>query len=112
MSVAIGRRGGFAMPTTSSHHLSSTVPEFKSAYAGLLDGYRFRICEDPETFAAALEVRRDVYVHDFGYDVPVPDEYDDRSWLLVAETVPDGEVIGTMRITPRAFGPLESEEYF
>ncbi len=83
-----------------------------SGLAGLLCGYRFWICEDPASFSAALAVRRDVYVGDFGYDVPVPDEYDARSWLLVAESAADGQIAGTMRITPRAFGPLEAEEYF
>jgi N-acyl-L-homoserine lactone synthetase len=78
----------------------------------LLAGYRFRVCEDPETFARALELRREVYVGDFGYDLPVPDQYDRRSWLLIAESEEDGEIVGTMRITPRMFGPLEAEEYF
>jgi N-acyl-L-homoserine lactone synthetase len=87
-------------------------PETEPGHFGLLAGYRFRICEDAEQFASALALRRDVYVGDFGYDVPVPDQYDDRSWLLVAESVAEGEIVGTMRITPRALGPLEAEEYF
>jgi N-acyl-L-homoserine lactone synthetase len=78
----------------------------------LLDGYRFRIADDADTFARALDVRREVYVEDFGYDVAVPDEYDSRSWLLVAEHVETGEIIGTMRIMAREFGPVECEEYF
>src|SRR6185295_13542011 len=63
-------------------------------------------------FAQALKVRREVYVDDFGYDLAVPDEYDHRSWLLVAEHVETGEVVGTMRIIARDYGPVESEEYF
>src|SRR5262245_37871497 len=78
----------------------------------LLAGYRFRVCDDADTFAQALAVRREVYVGDFGYDVAVPDEYDHRSWLLVAEHVETGEVVGTMRIIAREYGAVESEEYF
>src|SRR6476619_930362 len=78
----------------------------------LLDGYRFRVCEDADTFAQALAVRREVYVDDFGYDLAVPDEYDHRSWLLVAEHMETGEVVGTMRIIAREYGQVESEEYF
>jgi N-acyl-L-homoserine lactone synthetase len=78
----------------------------------LLEGYRFRVADDAETFARALDVRREVYVEDFGYDVAVPDEYDSRSWLLVAEHVETGEVVGTMRLMAREFGPVECEEYF
>ena len=83
-----------------------------SGLTTLLEGYRFYVAEDAETFARALEVRREVYVENFGYDVPVPDEYDHRSWLLVAEHVESGEIVGTMRMTPRTYGPVEAEEYF
>ena len=83
-----------------------------SLYANLLAGYRFRVCTDPESFAAALDVRRRVYNGTCGYDVPVPDAYDDRSWLLIAEHVASGEAVGTMRITPRSVGRMEAEEYF
>ena len=78
----------------------------------LLNGYRFRLAETPEDFAAALELRREVYCGDFGYEVPVPDEYDHRSYLLIAECEETGEMVGTMRITPRELGPIEAEEYF
>src|SRR5690349_13312264 len=78
----------------------------------LLNGYRFRVAETPEEFAAALELRREVYCGDFGYDVPVPDQYDHRSYLLIAECEATGEIVGTMRVTPREFGPVEAEEYF
>jgi hypothetical protein len=70
------------------------------------------VCSAPAEIARALDVRRRVYVESCGYDVPVPDEYDARSWLLLAEDVRTGEAVGTMRITPRAAGPLEAEEYF
>jgi N-acyl-L-homoserine lactone synthetase len=96
-------------PTTS--HNPELSQERSSDETSFLAGYRFRVCEDEATFAAALELRGEVYVGDFGYDVPVPDEYDHRSWLLIAETE-EGEIVGTMRLTPRMFGPLEAEEYF
>jgi N-acyl-L-homoserine lactone synthetase len=83
-----------------------------SGFDALLDGYRFRVAETAEEFAAALELRREVYCGDFGYEIPVPDEYDHRSWLLIAESVDTGEIVGTMRITPREYGPVEAEEYF
>ena len=77
----------------------------------LLQGYRFTVCEDAVSFERALDVRRRVYNNGCGYDVPIPDAYDGRSWLLLAETA-DGEAVGTMRITPRSNGRLEAEEYF
>lgn len=80
--------------------------------AHVLEGYRFRVAEDAETFEAALDVRRRVYRGGCGYDVPVPDAYDGRSWLLVAEHIASGEVVGTMRVTPRFAGSIESEQYF
>lgn len=98
-------------PTTPHDPELSQEPSRPSEKVSLLGGYRFRVCEDEESFAAALELRGEVFVGDFGYDVPVPDEYDHRSWLLLAETE-EGEVVGTMRVTPRMFGALESEEYF
>jgi N-acyl-L-homoserine lactone synthetase len=88
------------------------TPATDSGLENLLEGYRFYVAEDADTFARALDVRREVYVENFGYDVPVPDEYDHRSWLLVAEHVESGEIIGTMRMTPRNYGPIEAEEYF
>jgi hypothetical protein len=93
----------------------SEEPEAPAEHAfkrQLLDGYRFRVCNDPESVAAALDVRRQVYVEDCGYDVPIPDAIDDRSWLLLAEDVATGRPCGTLRITPRALGPLECEDYF
>jgi hypothetical protein len=80
--------------------------------ARLLRGYCFRVCEDAAAAAQALAVRRRVYVEECGYSVAIPDRYDARSWLLVAEDASTGEAVGTMRITPRAAGPLEAEEYF
>src|SRR5439155_101825 len=82
--------------------------EFQPAsFADLLRGYRFRVCTDRVAFESALDVRRRIYLGHCGYDVPVPDEYDPRSWLLLAEHVGSGEVVGTMRITPRSAGPHE-----
>jgi len=79
---------------------------------GLLSGYRFSVCETPEAAAEALDVRRRVYVEGIGYDVPVPDFYDSRSWLLQAQDATTGKVVGSMRLTPRFAGPFELEEYF
>lgn len=84
----------------------------RSLYADLLQGYQFSVCQTPESFEAALDVRRRVYKGSCGYDLPVPDGYDHRSWLLLAELAPSLEPVGTMRITPRAGGRLEAEEYF
>ena len=78
----------------------------------LLAGYRFELCTDRAAFDAALDVRRRVYNESCGYDVPVPDAYDRRSWVLIARHVASGEAVGTMRITPRSAGRLEAEEYF
>jgi len=87
-----------------------------SIYSHLLEGYRFRVCEDPASFAAALDVRREVYNANCGYDVPVPDAYDDRSWLLIAEHVESGQAVGTRacstaraRRTARPTGPSRRE---
>ena len=78
----------------------------------MLEGYHFRICETPAEVARALDVRRTVYVDNSRYSVPVPDDYDARSWFLIAEHVASGQVVGSMRVTPRSAGPLEAEEYF
>jgi N-acyl-L-homoserine lactone synthetase len=80
--------------------------------AGLLEGYRFTVCEDAEATAKALEIRRQVYVDGIGYDVPVPDQYDARSWLLLAEDLATGQPVGCMRLTPHFAGDFESEAYF
>jgi N-acyl-L-homoserine lactone synthetase len=100
------------MRNATAHEITTASSSKDFGLETLLEGYRFYVAEDAETFARALEVRREVYVENFGYDVPVPDEYDYRSWLLVAEHVESGEIVGTMRLTPRAFGPVETEEYF
>ena len=80
--------------------------------AGILQGYRFSLCDSPEAVERALDVRRRVYVEGVGYDVPVPDAYDHRSWLLLAEDEATGQAVGSMRLTPRFAGPFELEEYF
>jgi hypothetical protein len=77
----------------------------------LLDGFRFRVCETAAQAASAIEVRRRVYRESSGYDVPVPDDVDPRSWLLMAEDVETGRTVGTVRLTPRSAGPIECEEY-
>lgn len=98
-------------------NIQQIVPEaeprnHRSIYQHLLRGYRFTVCQDPVSAARALDVRRRVYQGSCGYDVPVPDEYDRRSWFLLAEHVRSGEAVGSMRITPRFAGPFEAEEYF
>jgi N-acyl-L-homoserine lactone synthetase len=86
--------------------------DLDAGQSGLLAGYRFSVCDTPESFARALEVRRQIYVGNIGYEVPVPDSYDARSWLLLAEHVASGRAVGTMRLTPRFGGAFELEEYF
>src|SRR5205823_6658495 len=63
----------------------------------------------PFSLHAALPI---LYRGVCGYDVPVPDEYDKRSWVLLAEHVRSGRAVGSMRVTPRSAGHLEAEEYF
>lgn len=79
---------------------------------GLLRGYRFRVCETAADVERALAVRRRVYGGECGYDVPIPDVYDARSWHLLAEDAATGAAVGSLRLTPRAEGPIEAEEYF
>jgi hypothetical protein len=88
-----------------------TPDRIASIPADLLDGFRFRVCETEEDATRAIEVRRRVYRDGSGYTVPVPDDVDARSWLLIAEDVTTGKAVGTVRITPRSAGPLEGEEY-
>jgi hypothetical protein len=90
--------------------LAKTDEQAESILPLLLDGYRFTVCRTPAEAARALDVRRRVY--GASYDVPVPDEYDGRSWLLLAEDTRTGEAVGTLRMTPRFAGRLECEEYF
>ena len=78
----------------------------------LLEGYRFRVCENAAAARQALAVRRQVYVDGVGYHVPVPDAYDERSWFLLAEDAHTGAAVGSMRLTPRFAGALELEECF
>jgi N-acyl-L-homoserine lactone synthetase len=94
-------------------NLTTTIDDDPEAFvAGLLAGHRFRIARSAKEWEAGLAVRRQVYGNTCGYAVPVPDQYDTRSWLLIAEDTTTGKVVGTMRVTPRAAGPLEAEEYF
>jgi N-acyl-L-homoserine lactone synthetase len=111
MAVAPAGEQEVAMDTMQTAEIG-TEQQSDALFAGMLQGYRFRVCKDPESVAKALEVRRAVYVEENGYDIPVPDQYDFWSWLLIAEDVRTGQVVGTMRLTPRSEGPLESEEYF
>ena len=96
---------------TAHTHTSTTTEEVAGIPVDLLDGFRFRVCETSAQAAAAIEVRRRVYRESSGYDVPVPDDVDPRSWLLMAEDVQTGRTVGTVRLTPRSAGPIECEEY-
>jgi N-acyl-L-homoserine lactone synthetase len=78
----------------------------------MFQGFRFSLCDTPEQVAEALDIRRRVYVQGVGYSIPVPDQYDVRSWFLLAEDMEAEIPVGCMRITPRFAGPFESEEYF
>jgi len=99
------------MEITENSQLTDRPAKQRTIFTRLLRGYRFSVCADAASVARALEVRRQVYRGACGYEVPVPDEYDSRSWLLLAEDVRTGEAVGSMRVTPRAAGPLECEEY-
>ena len=93
----------------------STLPQIDGADAiqgTILEGFRFQVCQDPWQAAQAIEVRRQVYREDAGYDLPVPDEYDRRSWLITAQEISTGRIVGSIRVTPRFSGRLEAEEYF
>lgn len=79
---------------------------------GLLDGYRFLVCDTAEDAQRAQEIRRRVYVEERGLQVDVPDAYDRHSWLVLAERAETGEAVGTIRVTARAAGPLECEHSF
>ena len=96
---------------TAGTHTSTNSEEVSGIPVDLLDGFRFRVCETAAQAASAIEVRRRVYRESAGYDVPVPDDVDPRSWLLMAEDVETGRTIGTVRLTPRSAGPIECEEY-
>ena len=99
----------------TAHQIAQTDTESagqEAFIAGLLEGFRFRVCETREDWEAAIEVRRAIYRESMGYEVPVPDDYDHRSWLFLAEETATGKVVGTMRVTPRFAGRLEAEEYF
>jgi len=101
------------MQATLSLSTTTEIDDDHEAFvAGMLTGYRFRVCQTAEDWAKALEVRRAVYHGGCGYEVPVPDDYDTRSWMFLAEDVETGKAVGTMRLTPRFAGTLEAEEYF
>lgn len=101
------------MQTTSDTAATSNDPQAQQAFLeNLLDGYRFFVAQTPDDVAQALEIRRQVYCGEVGYDLPVPDQYDYRSWFLLAEEIETGKRVGTIRLTPRTLGPLEAEEYF
>jgi len=77
-----------------------------------LRGLRFRVCRDANAFARAVAVRHLVYAKKMRAPFPIPDQYDSRSWTIIAEDVATREVAGAIRVTPRLAGPLEAEERF
>jgi hypothetical protein len=98
-------------------NIQQIAPEVRARDHGaifrqLLRGYRFLVCEDAASVSRALDVRRQVYLSSCGYEVPIPDAYDRRSWFLLAEHVRSGAAVGSMRVTPRFAGSFEAEEYF
>ena len=99
------------MQTDTAENTTITTDRVASIPADLLDGFRFRVCETAADATRAIEVRRRVYRDASGYTVPVPDDVDARSWLLIAEDVESGRAVGTVRITPRSAGAIECEEY-
>lgn len=100
------------MQTTELAGTSNDPQAEKLFLEGLLEGYRFFVAQTPEEVAQALEIRRRIYHDEVGYDVAIPDEYDHRSWFLLAEEIETGKRVGTIRLTPRTEGLLEAEEYF
>src|SRR5437762_12028028 len=93
--------------TASMENIRQIVPREtdrnqSSIFRELLHGHRFSVCEEPADVVRAIDVRRQVYRGVCGYDVPVPDEYDKRSWVLLAEHVRSGRAVGSMRVTPRS----------
>jgi N-acyl-L-homoserine lactone synthetase len=113
MALAVANaREGHTMQTATDRALD-TPPDTDDAFVlHLLQGYRFSVCRTPWAAAAAVRVRRRIYVDTVGYQVRVPDEYDHRSWLLMAEDLRTRNVVGTARVTPRFGAPIEAEEYF
>src|SRR5262252_1982700 len=93
-------------PMQTAIQISTTTDE-TTPMPDLFRGFRFRFCQSEADWQAALDMRRAVYRSDCGYDVPVPDGYDRRSWVVVAEDTTTGRIVGTMRLTPRWTGSLE-----
>jgi len=84
---------------TSCGHEHETIP------ANLLSGFRFRLAESGADWDAGLGLREHRHHR-------CPDAYDHRSWLLLAEEEHTRAIAGSVRITPRATGPLEAERHF
>ncbi len=78
----------------------------------LTAGYRFFVVESAEAARDALAVRQTVYTEKVGRPIDVPDELDERAWLLAAKDIESDAVVGTMRVTPRERGPFECEKFF
>src|SRR5206468_11607981 len=95
--------------TASMENIRQIVPREtdrnqSSIFRELLHGHRFSVCEEPADVVRAIHVRWQVYRGVCGYDVPVPDEYDQRSGLLLAARVRPGRAVGSTRVGPRPAG--------
>src|SRR5688572_21273861 len=89
VAMEASRRMPMAMLTENTARVETESADV--ALENLLDGYRFTVCQTPEAMAEALDVRNRVYNDGSGYGIPVPDEYDHRSWLLLATDLETGK---------------------
>lgn len=78
----------------------------------LTAGYRFFVVESAADAREALDIRRVVYEEKLGHSIDVPDEIDERAWLLAAQHVDSSQIVGAMRLVPSDRGVLECEQYF
>ncbi len=81
-------------------------------WAELTADYQFFIVEEPRDAREALDLRLAAYTQKLSRQIEVPDELDERAWLLAAKHTPSGEIVGAMRLAPRDRGPLECEQFF
>lgn len=81
-------------------------------FTDLFQGFQFSVCSTPEKISEVLDFRNLIYNTGAGYRISVPDDQDHYSWHLVAEDTTKKIIVGSMRLTPWAKGPLEVEAYF
>lgn len=87
------------------HAIQFPVSSLESDLRTLLADYRFTVCTDEATAVKAVTVRAEVD------GATLVDEYDARSWLLLAEHATTGKAVGTLRITSRVLGRLPVEAH-